>query len=182
MKETVLQWAVRWLARCFEDRAVDVEQPTVIAAPDPLIGNQTEFERGAGMGTVKLQEARRAAAVAECHEILTHNPQPPRQILQFLRPDDRLPEAAQILAAGCPRSDPGELLIGRGSRAMVISCVSGVQKRNALGHSLRQTRYLYQRDPSPSNGAAAGGQCGSRPTDRICCADRWRRGREIGGP
>ena len=84
VEQAVLQCAVRRFAGRFEDRAVDIEQPAVIAAADPLVGNQAEFERSAAMRAMQFEKAHRAAAVAEGDEILAHDAQPPRQVAQFL--------------------------------------------------------------------------------------------------
>src|SRR5262249_29053965 len=45
--EALLQRAVRRLAGGLEQRAVDVEEPAVVAAPDAALGDEPELERGA---------------------------------------------------------------------------------------------------------------------------------------
>jgi hypothetical protein len=80
VEEAILQGAVRRLARRLEDRAVDVEEPAVIAAADPLIADQTKFERGPAMRAVQFEEAHGTAPVAERDEILAQNTQAPRQV------------------------------------------------------------------------------------------------------
>src|SRR5262245_26881391 len=78
MKEAVLQSAVGGLAWRFEDCAVDVEQPAVIAASDTLLADQAELQRGAPMRTVQFQQSNRTPLVAERHEIFAENPNPAR--------------------------------------------------------------------------------------------------------
>jgi hypothetical protein len=80
VKEAVLQGAVCRLARRLEDRAVDVEEPAMIAAADPLFADETEFERGPAMRAVQFEKAHSTALVAERDEILAQNPQAPRQV------------------------------------------------------------------------------------------------------
>jgi hypothetical protein len=41
--EPILQRAVGWLARRFQDPAVNVEQPAMIAAADAFVGDQAVF-------------------------------------------------------------------------------------------------------------------------------------------
>src|SRR5712671_2655423 len=142
-----LQRAVGGLARRFEDRAVGVEQPPVIAAPYPFLGYQAKLQRRTAMGTMELQEAHRAALVTEHHEILAQDAQTPRQVVQFLGKDDRLPKAPQVLAAWCARSNPGELFILRRPLAMVIRTVGRVQKRQSCSHDLSSTRGARPADP-----------------------------------
>src|SRR3954463_1334454 len=50
--QPILERAVRALGRGFKDRSVDVEQPSVVAAADASIADQTEFERGAAVRTM----------------------------------------------------------------------------------------------------------------------------------
>src|SRR5262249_60846977 len=59
VKEAILQSAVNRLARCFEDSAVDVEQPAVIAASDTLLANQPKLKRGTPMRAIQLQQSDR---------------------------------------------------------------------------------------------------------------------------
>src|SRR5262249_29721223 len=42
--EPILERARRWLARSFEDRAVHVEEPAVVAAADSSLGDQAELQ------------------------------------------------------------------------------------------------------------------------------------------
>src|SRR5215831_11786748 len=52
MIEAVFQRALRWLSRRLEDLAVNIKEPAVITAPNPLLGDQTKLQRGATMGAV----------------------------------------------------------------------------------------------------------------------------------
>src|SRR4029450_12697159 len=54
MIEAVFQCAIRWLSRRLEDLAVHVEEPAVVTASNPLLGDQTKLQRSAAKGTVQL--------------------------------------------------------------------------------------------------------------------------------
>src|SRR5271170_2349129 len=88
------------------------------------------------MRAMQLEKANRAAAVAEGDEILAHDAQPPRQVAQLLGQDDRLPEAAQVLAAGRARSDAGELFIISRPLAMMVRAIGCAQKWCSLCHGI----------------------------------------------
>src|SRR5207237_6109535 len=107
----VLQRAVSRLARGFQDRAVDVEQPPMVAAAYPLRADEAEFERGAAMRAVQFQQTDRAALVAKRDQILTQDPDPQREIAEFIGETYRLPEAAHVFAARRIRPDMGEFSI-----------------------------------------------------------------------
>jgi hypothetical protein len=92
------------------------------------------------MRAMQSQEADRAALVAERDEVLAEDAQPARQLGQLARQDDRLPEAAQILAAGRARTDSGQFLVLRRPLAMVIAAVGPGQKRRSLGHDVPPSR------------------------------------------
>src|SRR5439155_9971414 len=125
--EAVLQCAVGRFARSLEDRAVDIEEPAVIAAADALVAYQAELERGAAMRAMQFEETDGAGSVAERDEVLTENAQPPRDLAQFAGEDDRVPKAPQIFAAWRPRPDTGQFLVHRRALAMVIGAVGGGQ-------------------------------------------------------
>jgi hypothetical protein len=54
MIEALLQRAIWRLSRRLEDLAVDIEEPTVIAAPNSLLPYQAKLQRCPAMGTVQL--------------------------------------------------------------------------------------------------------------------------------
>ena len=82
------------------------------------------------------EPADSTALVAECHKIFAQDAQPLWQVAQILGKNDRLPEAPQILAAGCAGSDTRELFILGGSLAVVIRAVGCVQKRRSRCHGV----------------------------------------------
>ena len=88
------------------------------------------------MRAMQLQQADRAAPVAERDEVLAQYAQPPRQVTQFVGENDRLPKAAQIFAAGRARPDAGQLVVFGRPLAVVIGAVGGVEKRNPVSHLL----------------------------------------------
>src|SRR5438132_5409307 len=108
----------------------------MIAAADPVIGNQAKFEPCPAMRTVELEQAHRAAAVAESHEILAHDAQAARQVPQFLGQDDRLPIPPQILTAERAWPDSGELLVSRRPLAVVVRAEGVAQKCCFLCHGI----------------------------------------------
>src|SRR5262249_13136743 len=55
MKEPVLKRAVSGFSRCLKDCAIDIEQPTVIAASDTLFADQPKLKRGAPVRAVQFQ-------------------------------------------------------------------------------------------------------------------------------
>src|SRR5262245_27112374 len=75
------------------------------------------------MAAVQLEEPDLALGVAEEDQVLAHDANGLRQILQLRGEANRLPEAAQILAAGCPRPDPGQLGIVLRDVPMMIGAV-----------------------------------------------------------
>src|SRR5882757_10301563 len=97
--QPVFQGAFCRLARRFEDGPVCCKQPAVIAASYPLGVDLSVLERRAAMGTMQLQQSHSAAPVAEHHQLLAQDLDPMRQVAQFVGEADRLPKAAQILAA-----------------------------------------------------------------------------------
>jgi hypothetical protein len=134
MIEAILQRAVRRFSRRVEDLAVDVEEPAVIATPQPLVTDQAKLQGRAAMGTVELKKAYCAAPVAKGHQVLTEDAQTPRQVLHFLRGDNGLPKASQVLAAGRRWSHLSELGVPRRLLTMVIRAVGRVEKRYSCRH------------------------------------------------
>ena len=132
--EPVLERAGGRLARCLQDRAVNVEQPAVVAAAYPLGTDETELERGTAVRTVALQQADRAAAVAEHHQLLAEDLQCDRQVLEFVGVADRLPEPPHVLAAGRVRADMGEFRIFPRNLPMMVTAVARLQERSPGRH------------------------------------------------
>jgi hypothetical protein len=123
--QPVLQRAVGRLAGRLQDGAVHVEQPAVIAAANTAFADQPEFERGAAMRAVQLQQADGAALVAEHHQLLAQDPKFDRQIRDVVGVADRLPEAAEILAARRVRSDVGEFRVLARHFAVIVAAEFG---------------------------------------------------------
>src|SRR5262245_1430833 len=98
MAQSILKRAVRRLAWRFQDRAIHVEQPAMIAAAYSLRADQAELQRRATVRAMALEQADGAAAVAKGHQFLTQNLHGQRQVLQLIRVADRLPEATHVLA------------------------------------------------------------------------------------
>ncbi len=134
LAEGVFQSAARRLPRCFEDPAVDVEDPAVVAAANPPLTDQAVLERRAAVRAVQLEQPDATAPVAEQHEILPEDPEAQRNVRQLPREGDRLPEAAEILAARRAGADPRELLVGRRDLARVIRAVRRVEDLRRFRH------------------------------------------------
>ena len=66
------------------------------------------------MRAVELEETDPAEAVAEQHEVLAHDPERERHVVELSREGDGLPEAAQVLAARRARAHARELGVRRG--------------------------------------------------------------------
>jgi hypothetical protein len=124
VEQLFLQRAVGRLAWGFEDRAVAAEEPAVIAATKPLPLDQSEFERGAAMRAVQLDQPDLAAAVAKRDEVLAEDFKPLRHVAESARKDHRLPEPPQVFAARRTRPDSGQLVVHRRHAAVVISAIS----------------------------------------------------------
>src|SRR5260221_14664826 len=83
--------------------------PAVIAAAYAALLDAAEFERGAAMRAVAMQEADAALAVAEDHQILAEDADRHRPAGELRGHRHRLPEAAVILAARRAGTDMGQL-------------------------------------------------------------------------
>jgi hypothetical protein len=81
-------------------------------------------------GTLR-QAVRDAGAIFHAHDAQT-----PRQVLQFLRGNNRLPKAPQVLSTGRPWSDAGKLCILLRVFTVVLRAVGRIQKRYSLRHDV----------------------------------------------
>jgi hypothetical protein len=135
LAQPILQRAVSRLAWCCEDPTIHIETPAVIAAADALFCNQSKLQRGAAVGTIRLQQTHCTALVAEGHEIFTQDADAPRQVLQILRQENRLPETPQIFAAGGSWPNPGQFLVLLRHPTLVIGAIGCAQKRYSGRHN-----------------------------------------------
>ena len=85
-------------------------------------------QRGAAVGTVEFQTSHLTALVTEHDQVLTENAHAQWEILQLFGERHWLPEAAQILPAGCVRTHVGKLLVLFGDVTMVIGSIWLAQK------------------------------------------------------
>jgi hypothetical protein len=106
----------------------------VVAASQSLGVDQAEFQRCAAMGTMQLQQADDAAAVAEHHQVLAQDLDPMGQVAQIVGEADRLPEAAHVFAARRIGPDMREFCILAGCIAMKVGTISRLQKSGSRGH------------------------------------------------
>jgi hypothetical protein len=113
MVEAVLQRALGRFSRRFQDRAIHVKAPKMIAAPYPGLTNQAELQGGPPVRAMELQQPHPATLVTEDHQILPQHADPHGHVLQRIRPYHGMPESAQIFSARCARPDVGEFLVFR---------------------------------------------------------------------
>ena len=92
----------------FPDPGHLIEEPPVVAAPDPLGADQTILPGGATVGTVQLQQSHDPAQVAEHHQFLPQDFDPQRKVVQVVGKANRLPVAAEVFAARRAWADMGE--------------------------------------------------------------------------
>ena len=108
--------------RSLEERAVDVPEPAVVAAADALVFDASVLERRAPVRAMAVQQADPSRSVAEEHQVLAEESNCERQVADFLRERDAVPEAAQVLSAGRARPDVGELrILGRDVAVLVAA-------------------------------------------------------------
>src|SRR5579872_1364562 len=86
------------------------------------------------MRTKRLQQADGAALVAEHDEVLAKDAQPSRQVAQFARENDRLPETPQVFATRRARPDAGHFLVFCWHSTMVVGAVGGGQEWRSFNH------------------------------------------------
>src|SRR5205823_3642597 len=107
------------------------------AAAQAAFFDNTEFERGAAVAAVPVQEPDPAALVAEQHQILAEDAHCQRHVLEFGRHRHRLPKTAQILATRRPRTDMGQFGVLAWHFTLVIAAVRLTDGLLALpGHAL----------------------------------------------
>jgi hypothetical protein len=98
-----------WLQRHLEHLALDVVEPTVIAAAQPAILDPAVLEGGAAMAAAVEHQADPVLAVAKGDEVFPQDAHPLRQVLEVLGQADRVPIASQELSARRARTHMGEL-------------------------------------------------------------------------
>jgi hypothetical protein len=125
MAEAVLQGTGLGLAWGLENSPVDVEQPAVVAASDPALGEQPKLQRGAAVGTVQFEQPHGTPAIAERDEVLSQDRDTPWEIPQVIGKADGLPEAPEIFPTGRARTDVGQFCVFLGDVAVVIAAKRG---------------------------------------------------------
>src|SRR5262249_318778 len=132
--EALLQRAVRRLAGGLEQRAVDVEEPAVVAAPDAALGDEPELERGAALWAVPLEQPHHAAEVAERPQRLAEERPRDRQVAQVVGEADRLPESPEVFTARRARTHARELCVLSGHVAVIVAAEAGRQEGRSRRH------------------------------------------------
>ena len=134
MAEAVFEGAVGWFAGGFEDAAVDVHEPAVVAAAYAPLRHQAELQRRATVGAVHLDNADAAAEVAEGHQFLVHDFEREGKVGEVFGGAYGLPEAAQVLAARRPRPNVGHFGVFFGYVAVKVGAKGGVEEGGSRGH------------------------------------------------
>ena len=98
-------------ARRLEDRAVDIKMPAVIAAANAALLDAAVLERRAAMCAVPTEQADLAALVAEDHQVFAEDADGNGEVLELRGHRHRMPEAAEIFAAGCAGAYMRQLLV-----------------------------------------------------------------------
>ena len=130
--------AVRGLRSGPQDGAVDVVVPAVVAADDAALGHDPVLQRRAPVRAVAVQQPRAPGAVAEQHQVLAEHPHHHGELPQLHRHRDRLPVAAEVLAARGAGADVGKLRVLAGVPDLVVS----LEARGApyLAHDVSRER------------------------------------------
>ncbi len=95
----------------FQNPPFDVVKPTVLAAAQPPIFEVPKLEGGPAMRAAQREKTQPATIVAKKNEIFAQQSSSQRMAFQFTDKRDRVPVAAQHLAAWRPRTDSGQRLI-----------------------------------------------------------------------
>jgi hypothetical protein len=77
---------------------------------------------------VELQQPYSTPLVPEYDQVLPQDAEPHRQVLEHIRPDDRMPEPAQVFSARRAGPNMGELFIFLRDFTVEIPTVRGAQK------------------------------------------------------
>ena len=145
--------------RRLEEAAVDTVEPPVIAAANPLLLDAPVLERSSPVHAVPVQQTEVPRPGAEEHQVLPEQRDRNGQVRDLGGKRHRVPEAPQVLPAGCARTDPGELDVfrGPGHGGRVVPAVGNMLR---LGH-----RSFLPRDATlpGSPGVPIGLACGERP-------------------
>ena len=81
-----------------------------------------------------VHDSDATAEIAEGNQVLTHNPNRLRQVVDLFGQADRLPATSHELAHRGSRIGTRELRVGRRHRALKIAAIGSVQRVLACGH------------------------------------------------
>src|SRR5262249_23752301 len=132
--ESVLERALGWLAWSLENGAVDVEEPAVVTASDASLRDQPVLERRPSMGTVQLEQPHTPTPVPEGYELLGEDRHAQGHVAQIVGEADRLPEAPEVFAARCSRTDVRQLRVFGGYFAVIVGAEASGQERRSGRH------------------------------------------------
>ena len=98
----------------------------------PALLDAAELERGAAVRAVLLQEPDAPAEVAEGDQVLAQQAHGQGQLAEIVGMQERVPEAAQILAAGRAGADPHQAVVARRRHRLMIGAVGLGQETSRL--------------------------------------------------
>ena len=134
MGEPARDGALRRLPRRLQDRAVHVEQPSVVAAADPALGDDPVLERGPAVAAMPVQQAEPPGEVPEQHEVLAEHGDGGGMLPQLLAHRHRDPEPPEVLAARGAGAGVGQLRVLARVRHPVVPAVGSCARSGSRGH------------------------------------------------
>src|SRR5262249_14800020 len=104
--------AVLWLGGHFQTLAVNIEQPTMIGAPQSAIFDIAVFQRRAAVRTMLAEQSQSSGLITKQHQLLPENFHRLRNVIEITANANAEPIAAQPLSARRPGAHMRN--IGRG--------------------------------------------------------------------
>src|SRR5262249_58011173 len=101
---------------------------------DASLRDQPVLERRPSMGTVQLEQPHAPTPVPEGYELLAEDRRAQGHVAQIVGEADRLPEAPEVLAARCSRTDVSQLRVFGGYVAGVVGAEGRGQERRSGRH------------------------------------------------
>jgi hypothetical protein len=105
----MLYLAIFGFTRCFENRAIHVEVPAVVAATNPALLDTPVLKRRTTMGAVSVQETDAVAKIPEDHQILAEQLHRDGTLAKLHGHGHGVPEASHVLATWRTRTDMGQI-------------------------------------------------------------------------
>ena len=126
--------ARRRLAGRFQDGAVHVEQPAMVAAPDAALGDDPVLQRRPAVAAMLVQQAEPPGEIPEQHQLLAQHPDEDGTLPDLLAHRHRHPEAPEVFAARGMRAGMGQLRVRARVRDAVVAVVAPGELSGGRGH------------------------------------------------